>query len=147
MLKVLIAEDDMIIASEIEKSLGEYGYEVCGIASTVAEAIALGRLHKPDLAILDMQLAGGGVGTDIALQLDLARLGILYATGYTSQVLLSAADGDACLAKPYRAKDLMLALNVVAGIISTGIATPPFPSGFQLLDGAIHIGASPHGRC
>jgi DNA-binding response OmpR family regulator len=144
MLKVLIAEDDLMIADMIEETLVAHGYEVCGIASTVAEGIALGRLHKPDLAIIDMRLANGGLGTDIASQLDRAHLGILYATGNTSQVLRNVADGDACLAKPYRSEDLMRGLEIVIGIVSTGIASPPFPRGFQLLDGAVHIGRS-HG--
>jgi len=40
-LKVLIAEDDSMIAGLMEDILVEYGYEVCGIASTVAEGVAL----------------------------------------------------------------------------------------------------------
>jgi DNA-binding response OmpR family regulator len=96
MLKVLIAEDDMMIADMIEYSLIDGGYDVCGIARTVAEGIALGRQHKPDLAVLDLRLADGGLGTEIAADLaPLSRLGILYVTGNTSQVLLTA--GDACV--------------------------------------------------
>ena len=142
MLKVLIAEDDLMIADMIEETLVEHGYEVCGIASTVAEGIALGQLHKPDLAIIDMRLAEGWLGTDIASQLDRSHLGILYATGNVSQVLQNVADGDACLAKPYRPEDLMRSLEIVTGIVCTGIASPPFPRGFQLLDGAVPIGRS-----
>ena len=67
--KVLIAEDELMIADMLEEILVEHGYEVCGIARTVAEGIALGRLHKPDLAIIDLRLADGGFGTEIAAQL------------------------------------------------------------------------------
>ena len=48
-----------------------------------------------------------------------------------SQVALT--HGDACLAKPYRAADLIRGLQLVAEIIITGRAQPPFPQGFQLL--------------
>jgi CheY-like chemotaxis protein len=68
MLKVLIAEDDLMIADMTEEILQTNGYEVCGIARTVAEAVALGRDHLPDLAILDMRLADGGLGTQIAAE-------------------------------------------------------------------------------
>src|ERR1700693_6256242 len=85
--KVLIAEDELMIADMMEEILVEHVYEVCGIARTVAEGIALGRLHKPHLAIIDMRLADGGMGTDIASQLDRTHLGILYATGNISLVL------------------------------------------------------------
>jgi CheY-like chemotaxis protein len=75
-LKVLIAEDDLMIADLAEEILVEHGYEVCGIARKVAEAVALGQHHKPDLAVLDLRLADGGLGTEIAARLlPLGRLG------------------------------------------------------------------------
>ena len=61
---------------------------------------------------------------------------ILYATGNVSLALRNIADGDACLAKPYRPEDLYAGVwEIVARIVTTGIASPPpFPRGFQLLD-------------
>lgn len=73
MLKVLIAEDDLMIADLAEEILVDEGYEVCGIARTVAEAVILAHQHKP---VLDLRLADGGLGTEIAAQLrPLGRLG------------------------------------------------------------------------
>jgi DNA-binding response OmpR family regulator len=136
-LKVLIAEDDLMIADMAEEILIEHGYEVCGIARTVAEAVALGQRHKPDLAVLDLRLADGGLGTEIAARLlPLGRLGVLYATGNISQVVLTTADGDACLSKPYRSVDLLRGLEIVAEIVATGKALPPFPKGFHILSAA-----------
>jgi len=141
MLKVLIAEDDLMIADAAEEVLVRSGYEVCGIARTVAAAVALGRLHKPDLAIVDLRLADGGIGTDIPAQLSgLDRCGILYATGNVARLLLAHAEGDACLAKPYRAADLLRSLELVAEIVATGTATSPFPQGFRLLSSATQPG-------
>jgi CheY-like chemotaxis protein len=133
-LKVLIAEDDLMIADLVEEILVGEGYEVCGIARTVAEAVALAQHHKPDLAVLDLRLADGGLGTDIAAELlPFGKIGVLYATGNISQVVLTTADGDACLSKPYRAADLLRGLEIVAEIVATGKALPPFPQGFQVL--------------
>jgi hypothetical protein len=50
MPKVLIAEDDLMTADSVAETLVESGYEVCGIARTVADAVELGRLHNPDFA-------------------------------------------------------------------------------------------------
>lgn len=137
MLKVLIAEDDLMIADLAEEILIDEGYEVCGIARTVAEAVALASQHQPDLAILDLRLADGGLGTEIAAQLlPLRKLGILYATGNMSQVALTTANGDACLSKPYSSADLLSGLKIVAEIVATGKAHPPYPQGFQLLQPA-----------
>jgi DNA-binding response OmpR family regulator len=132
--KVLIAEDDLMIADLMEETLMNGGYEVCGIARTVAEAVALAQRHKPDLAVLDLRLADDGLGTEIAAQLfPLGRFGVLYATGNTSQVVLTTADGDACLSKPYSSADLLRGLAIVREIVASGHASPPFPNGFQVL--------------
>jgi DNA-binding response OmpR family regulator len=133
MLKVLIAEDDLMIADMLEDGLMKNGYEVCGIARTVIDAVALARLHRPDLAVIDMRLADGGLGTEIVTQLADPWIGVLYASGNIGQVL-TMADRDACIAKPYHINDLLQALDIVAGIAIAGIvATPPLPHGFQLL--------------
>ena len=137
MRKVLIAEDDLLIADMTEDVLIEHGYQVCGIARTVEQAVSLGRLHKPDLAIIDMRMADGGYGGDIAAQLgDLDGLGILYVTGNTSSVLQTSARGHACLAKPYRFADLVRSLEIVADLVATSAPSPPFPVGFAVLAGA-----------
>ena len=139
MLKVLIVEDDLMLADFSEEILVEHGYEVSGIARTVTVAVAFARRSRPDLVILDLRLADGGLGTEVAAQLlPLGRPGILYVTGNMSQMALT--DGDACLAKPYRSVDLLRGLEIVAGIVATGNAQPPFPQGFQLL----HPAAGPH---
>jgi DNA-binding response OmpR family regulator len=135
--KVLIAEDDLMIADMAEEMLIEHGYEVCGIARTVAEGVALGVRHKPDLALIDLRLADGELGTEIAAQLAaLGRIGVLYSTGNISHLMMSAANGDAYLAKPYSSADLVRGMEIVAGIVATGTASPPFPHGFKVLPSA-----------
>jgi DNA-binding response OmpR family regulator len=134
MLKVLIVEDDLLIAGMAEEVLVEGGFVVCGITRTVSEAVALARLHKPDLALLDVRLADGGLGTEIAPQLAaFGRIGVLYATGNSANVMENACEGDACIVKPYGSTDLVRALEIVAEIVATGAASPPFPRGFELL--------------
>ena len=134
MLKILIAEDDLMIADMVEETLAAHGYEVCGIARTVEDAVALCLRHRPDLALIDLRLADGGLGTQIAARMSgFAGLGILYATGNVTQVALTSADGHASLAKPYRPADLLRALAIVADLLASGQAQPPFPRGFQVL--------------
>jgi DNA-binding response OmpR family regulator len=130
----LIAEDDLMIADLAEEILVDHGYQVCGIARTVSEAVTLARQHQPDLAVLDLRLADGGLGTEIAAQLrPFGKLGILYATANSSQVVLTDADGTACLSKPYRSTDLLRSLDVVLEIVATGATRLPLPHGLQIL--------------
>jgi DNA-binding response OmpR family regulator len=147
---VMIAEDDLMISEMMRDFLEDAGYEVCGIASTVAGAVALGERHQPDLAILDLRLADGGLGTEIVARLGRSdTLGILYATANAGGIALSAGDGDARITKPYSADEMIRALKIVEEIVSTGVASPPFPRGFQLL-GNRKVGraaqGSSHGR-
>ena len=145
MLKVLIAEDEVMIADLLEETLTDSGYEVCGMARTVDEAVALAKLHKPDLAVLDVRLAEGGRGPEIARQLSgMTRLGILYATGDDPRhSLLTLADGSAAMAKPYLLEDIVRALVIVREIKTLGTATPPFPTGFRLLLQSAPLSAKP----
>jgi two-component system, response regulator PdtaR len=135
MLKVLIAEDELMIADLIEDTLIASGYEVCGIARTVDEAVALGESHGPDLAVLDVRLAKGGLGPEIARRLkSKGKFGVLYATGDDARISdLTLADGEASLSKPYRTEDLVRALEIVREMATVGTATRPFPPGFRLL--------------
>jgi DNA-binding response OmpR family regulator len=135
MLKVLIAEDQLLIADQVEEILVGSGYEVCGIARTVDEGVILGELCKPDLAVLDLRLAEGDLGSDIAHRLNgRSNFGILYATGNdTNKSTLTKVDGDALITKPFRAEDLVRALEIVWEIATAGTATRPFPNGFRLL--------------
>lgn len=134
MKRVVIAEDDLMIADMVEEVLIENGYEVCGIARTVEAAVDLCLRHKPDLMLIDLRLADGGLGTEIAAQLSsVAGLGILYATGNMTQIDLTSANGHACLGKPYRADDLLRGLAIVSDIVVSGTARPPFPRAFHVL--------------
>src|ERR1700761_5305500 len=110
-----------MIADLVEDSLISAGYETCGIARTVSEAVALARHHRPDLAVIDMRLADGGLGSEIVRQLqDGPRIGILYASGNINQAI-EAADGDACIAKPYHSRDLLRGLRIVEEIVRDGM--------------------------
>ncbi|MBB4199449.1 hypothetical protein CCR94_01650 [Rhodoblastus sphagnicola] len=133
-LKVLIVEDNLMIADLERDLLVHYGYEVCGVATTVAEAVALGLRHKPDLALIDLCLADGGRGTEVAIRLHaVGRIGVLFVTAGVASAGMGEAGGEACLGKPYDVDDLLRGLEIVAEIVATGAAAPPFPRELQLL--------------
>jgi DNA-directed RNA polymerase specialized sigma24 family protein len=67
--RVLIIEDEMIIALDLENLVIELGHTVVGIANTRDEAIVLARDQKPDLVLADIQLADGSSGLDAASEI------------------------------------------------------------------------------
>ena len=68
-MKVIVAEDDIMLADFLADALADLGHEVSGVASDIAGAVALARAHHPGVAILDMQLGSGELGTEIANRL------------------------------------------------------------------------------
>lgn len=131
--RVLIVEDEALVALTIEDVLLEAGYQVCGIADTSAEALDLARRHAPDLAVVDVRLARGDDG--IRLAHTLAATGpvrILFATGNPTEVGQRARAGHGCLSKPFEAGWLLAALEAIQGGV-----VPAIPGYFALPFGPI----------
>jgi CheY-like chemotaxis protein len=64
--RVLIVEDEAIVAMEIQDQLEAFGWEVCGIAATGKDAIRLAETRRPDLIIMDNTLSGPMTGVEAA---------------------------------------------------------------------------------
>jgi len=62
--RILVIEDDLLIATQIETTLTEAGFGVVGLAPTGEEAIELAAKDPPDLAVVDIRLAGDRDGVD-----------------------------------------------------------------------------------
>ena len=131
-LKVLIVEDDAMIAEMTVDILSDNGYDVCGVAATVEEALELARSTAPDLALIDMRLANNERGTDVARRLRaLGSIGVLFTTGNAARVAWEDAEGEGLLVKPYTYDDLLRGLEIVVEILARGEASAPFPLGFR----------------
>jgi DNA-binding response OmpR family regulator len=121
MLKILIAVDDLAVADMVEETLIKAGYEASGMAARVAQAVALGSLHKPDFAVIDVNLPDGSLGTELADDLCAdGRLGMLYATAH--MLVLTPQDTDASPGKPFNSADLLRGIAIVADIVVSGKA-------------------------
>ena len=68
-MRVLIVEDDAIIAMHLAMLVAELGHEVCATAASAAGAIALASAHNPDVVLMDIRLAQGSSGIDAARDL------------------------------------------------------------------------------
>ena len=132
---IMIAEDELLIADLMTEVLTDSGYDICGVAGSVAEAIELGERRRPDLAIIDLHLADRGIGSEIGATLRRGgRLGVLYITGSSpGETDLTANDGDACLRKPFRLAELVAAVKIVERIVDADAADLPMPRGFEML--------------
>lgn len=137
MLKVLIVEDNVMLADILEDSLVSGGYNVCGVAYSVDEAVILADLHQPDIAVLDFRLDDGDYGSHIGPRLQPNNMAILYVSADDLGDTLTSMDGEAYIQKPYSINDLLLSVHIVHEIRTNGNFFPAIcPRTFHRLKGA-----------
>jgi DNA-binding response OmpR family regulator len=107
--RVLVAEDEFVIALEVEDVLRRAGYEVVGPAATPEDAARLATEEPLDAAVLDVELRGGRVFPAAEA---LARRGVpfVFLTGYEPVMLPANLRGRPLLAKPFATARLPAAL-------------------------------------
>ena len=64
--KILVVEDEWIIADDLSECLQRLGYQVCAITSTGEEALEAAERHQPDVAFMDIRLRGRMDGIEVA---------------------------------------------------------------------------------
>lgn len=113
--KILIVEDEFILADGLRLMLETAGFEVCELAESVTWAREIIRREQPTLVILDIHLAGKLTGIDLAHELKAAGIGFIYLSASSSQSVLEAAkqtEPYGFLVKPYRQKDVLIAIDI-----------------------------------
>ena len=108
--KILIVEDEVIIAMALEDSVHDFGYLVAGRATTGQRAIDLAMETQPDLALIDIRLDGDMDGIEAAEKIS-GRLNIpvIFLTAYSDEGTLSRAirtNPYGYLIKPIRPREL-----------------------------------------
>lgn len=114
--RVLIVEDEPIIAADLEDRLSEMGYEVPQQLHSGEAALEFLHQEKVDLILMDIQLEGKLDGIETArLILEKQQIPIIYLTSNTEQATFSRAKSTrpaAFLTKPFRGKDLQHAIEL-----------------------------------
>ena len=118
-LRILIAEDEQIVAADMEDKLGRIGHEVIGIASSGQEAIAIAEQLRPELVLMDVRLRGTMERTEAARQIQrLTGAPIIFVTAFADVFLrdpkLMRPPG-LCLSKPFSLQQLQVVLESIGG--------------------------------
>ncbi len=108
--KILVVEDQNIVALNIRNKLKNLGYTVPATAATGEEAIRKAELTNADLVLMDIMLKGDMDGISAAQEIK-SHLGIpiLYLTAYTDEETLSRAkmtEPEGYISKPFKEEDL-----------------------------------------
>lgn len=113
-LRILIVEDEILIALELESLLQDAGHDVVGIAASSAEALALSQSLDPDLAFVDIHLADGPTGVDVARHLSSEQdVIVLFMTANSKRIPEDFAGARGVIAKPYTERGVKEALAYV----------------------------------
>lgn len=101
--RVLVVEDNQLLALEIGAVIADMGHVVCGTATTEREALDLVETERPTLALLDVRLADGDSGVEIARRLRQQRsLRTIFVTGFDGDLeTLGARHLGPVVSKPF----------------------------------------------
>ena len=114
--RLLIVEDEAVVAADLEARLVRIGYTVCGIAASGAEAIDLAHEHRPDLALMDIRIQGDldGVETAETLRKEL-DVPAIFLTAHSDDATFARAKLSSpygFVVKPFDVRELRLHIEV-----------------------------------
>jgi CheY-like chemotaxis protein len=109
--RVLIAEDERLVARGLERQLRRQGFSVVGLASTGPEAIQQALEHRPDMILMDIRLRGEMDGIEAAASVrKQLNTRIVYMSAYIDEATLARAQAtqpDAFLNKPFSSSSFL----------------------------------------
>jgi CheY-like chemotaxis protein len=132
-LKILIVEDEALLAMELEALVEDAGHLVVGWATSSDEAIEMVKTTDADIVFIDVHLSDGPTGVDVARHVKSTRdLACVFMTANPKRIPDDFAGAVGVIAKPYTMSGLMSALRY----LEEGVRRPPpvasRPVGFTL---------------
>jgi CheY-like chemotaxis protein len=114
--RILIVEDELLVAMDLKQILEQYGLEVVGIAESAYIALQIALETRPDLALMDINLAGQMNGLETARQLRQAYgVPSVFLTAYCDDTTLASVTEEmpyGYLIKPFSSRELRVALQI-----------------------------------
>lgn len=142
-IKILIVEDEMLIAANISLDLTKLGYEVTGIIPRGEEALVHVKENMPDLILLDIQLKGKIDGVETAKilkqQFDIP---VIFLTANADEANFARAKEtkpDAFISKPFKKLDLQRAIELVETRITEENQNHKEPKNVEVLVDSIFV--------
>ncbi|MEJ2613916.1 MAG: PAS domain S-box protein [Ignavibacteriaceae bacterium] len=116
MAKILIVEDESIVALELESRLGDLGHAICGIVSSGPDAINITRSEKPDIILMDINIKGPVDGVETAEKIkEIVDIPIIFLTAFTDSDTLQRAEITepyGYIVKPFEERELQTSIEI-----------------------------------
>lgn len=114
--KILIVDDEVVVAEAIRRQLRSLGYLVVGVVASGPEAVQLAGEHRPDLILMDIKLQGPMDGIEAARTIQgRYAIPVIYLTAFSDEETLERARPTlplAYLIKPFVSSDLRVAVEM-----------------------------------
>jgi DNA-binding NarL/FixJ family response regulator len=127
-IRVLIVEDEPLIAADIESTLNNIDFRVAAMAHNYATALQQLKVNTPDIILLDVNLSDEKDGIDIGNYInENYKLPFVYLTSYADKVTLDRAKKtrpSGYIVKPFEDKDLLAGLEIALYNFSTQNTAP-----------------------
>lgn len=123
---VMIVEDEVLVAMNLREVLIAAGYRVLDLTIRQAEALEVARAGKPDLALVNIQLADGDDGIELAVELKVLCIPVVFISGQISRARSANTVAIASMPKPYDADEMVVAVAYLLARLSgsTALARP-----------------------
>jgi DNA-binding response OmpR family regulator len=128
---LLIVEDEAIVAMALRDELEDAGYHVLDLTDRHAQALEIAKACAPDLALVNIRLAGGDDGLALAENLKALGIPVLLISGQVSRARSAGTVAIASLPKPYAAADMVLAVTYLLARLH-GDVLPAKPAGLEV---------------
>jgi DNA-binding LytR/AlgR family response regulator len=131
-VKIMIVEDETIVALDLSMRLQKEGYEVVGIAASSDDAIGLFNEHNPDLVLMDINIKGKKDGIDTAKELKkIQEVPLIFLTAFSQSEYINrakAVNPSAYLVKPFNNDSLHTSIQIaIHNFAVLGKPTDPQP--------------------
>jgi len=115
-MKILIVDDELMLAMDLHSAVSRAGHDVIGFAPTPDAALTMAAGIRPTLALVDINLLGHTEGIDLAETLQ-SRYGtdIIFITGYTDEAVMARARAVGPLAILHKPVDQSALLDAIMG--------------------------------
>jgi len=115
-VKILIVEDEFVVAASLKETLEALGYVVTGCAASAVETLCQVQQDRPDVVLMDIQLHGAWDGIETATCLwHTFQLPIVYLTAHSDPTTVERAQASlpfGYLVKPVKETELVVAINL-----------------------------------
>lgn len=133
---IMIVEDEALIALALYDELQDAGFKVLDLTDRQDDALQVAKAEKPDLALVNISLAGGDDGIELSEHLKAIGIPVLLISGQVSRARSAKTVAIGSMPKPYNAAEMVAAVTYLFARLNGGSSLPR-PAQLEVFDEAI----------